>query len=89
MWFEERETQAAELWRITGLVPVVYRYSGDAAFLKHHLDWRDLGNRVKSVMCVCASYANILGSDSIQAVQKSNFQLESLILAQNERWRQA
>ena len=28
-------------------------------------------------------------SDFLQAVQNHNFQLESLILAQNERWRQA
>ena len=31
----------------------------------------------------------ILGLNSIRVAQNQNFQLESLILAQNERWRQA
>ncbi len=41
------------------------------------------------VLCEGARYAEILGDDSLQAVQNLTLQSESLILAQNERWRQA
>ena len=55
----------------------------------HHVRWRLMQIRQQRA-CVKVPVTQIfLGENSLQVVQNPNFQSESLILAQNERWRQA
>jgi hypothetical protein len=50
MWFEERETQAAELWRIIGTCLGGLQILWRRCISEHHHDWLDSGNRVKSIV---------------------------------------
>src|SRR5215470_13719676 len=89
-WIEERETQATESWRIlrARTCPGGRRDSGDLCVSAITTVHPGSGNRAGCALCEGARYAEIPWSD-LQANQNRNFQLESLILAQNERWRQA
>jgi hypothetical protein len=91
-WFEERETQAAESWRIQRAYQrPMDRNETLAISAFQPSPWRveHGATRVGCVACEGARYAEDPWRDSFQADQNQNFQLESLILAQNERWRQA
>ena len=86
---EERETQAAESWRILRHESAVgSKELWRSLRFSHHQDVGDSGQPEKHASkCEGARYAENLGDTS--KPPESNFQLESLILAQNERWRQA
>ena len=92
MWFEERETQAAESWRIIFWYPRVSGFDHNRTLTMlcfiPSIGKLSRGNLAKYIN-VKDPVIQILGLNSIQVAQNQNFQLESLILAQNERWRQA
>ena len=90
-YIEERETQAAESWRTRRARKRSNgrsKNSGDLCVSSHHHGAQAQGNLSRGVLCEGARYAEIPWIN-LQAKPESSFQLESLILAQNERWRQA
>ena len=90
--FEGRETQAAESWRIrrrhASGVEDQKETLAILCFYSHHQVQCIRGNLGVVHECEGARYAVIL-EVNLQAKPVLNFQSESLILAQNERWRQA
>jgi hypothetical protein len=90
-WFEERETQAAESWRIRGRARARWRIEQTLAISAFQAITMRIRFGVTQARCNCVKVPvtqRFLGLN-LQANQNRNFQLESLILAQNERWRQA
>jgi hypothetical protein len=91
---EGRETQAAESWRVSGLSSDrlgTERDSGESAFqaittMAVFVRFRLRGSVIE---CEGARYAEILGVKSPSRPESKSLKSESLILAQNERWRQA
>ena len=88
---EERETQAAESLRVR---PVKGASNETLTVLRFH---KPIGV-LRAILKRIASLSRLLGtrqnaatprSDSSEDMSESNSQLKSLILAQNERWRQA
>ena len=91
--FEGRETQAAESWRIqrrceSDVEDQQKETLAILRFYSHHQVQCIRGNLSVVHECEGARYAVIL-EVNLQAKPVLNFQSESLILAQNERWRQA
>ena len=90
--FEERETQAAESWRIQGVAQASCRIEQTLAILRfsHHHMRSDSGQLECSALeCEGARYAEIPWINLQAKTRIETFNSESLILAQNERWRQA
>ena len=96
LWLEERETQAAESWRVREFMPFRHGLADD----------KRLRRSCVFVDTRFVSFPQGIGADDVSGLVKSRrkrspgvfppgicrnqyFKLESLILAQNERWRQA
>jgi hypothetical protein len=88
--FEGRETQAAEFWlECDQQWSCSMRLWRSLRFIYHHQRAQALGQPGSKCVDVRGPVNVEFLGYSIQVVQKSHFQFESLILAQNERWRQA
>ena len=87
--FEGRETQTAESWRIYGRKVVGRTDSGELCVSYTITVMFTLGNRGGHYSVKVPVTQKIPWINFQAKIQNQYFQLESLILAQNERWRQA